>query len=360
MIDRERLLNTFLALVQIDSPSGEEEAIGAELAKRLRELDMTVHVDDIGNVLGRWDGKEPLLLNAHMDTVTPGCGVRPIVEGDIVRSDGHTVLGSDDKSGVAVILEVLRSLHERGQRPAVEVAFTVQEEIGLLGSQALDIGWFRSRQALVLDAEGLLHEVVHGAPGSDRLDAVIHGRAAHAGVNPEDGVSAIVIAARAIAAMPLGRVDPQTTANIGLIKGGEAINIIPALAELHGEARSHDSDKLAKQIAAMRQALEDAVAEFEQASLEIDIQRIYNSYRLDPSLPLFRRIEVALAAMGEPPLALRLSGGGSDANVFNERGIAAVPISTGMQDVHTTAEWISLSDMARCAELVLRVLTVGE
>lgn len=358
MIDRGRLLETFLSLVRIDSPSGEEEAIGAELAERLRELDMEVYVDRVGNVLGRWEGEgDPLLLNAHMDTVTPGNGVRPVVEGDVVRSDGRTVLGGDDKSGVAIILEVLRTLLDAGRRPAVEVAFTVQEEAGLLGAKALDVEWFHSRQALVLDAEGPLNEVVHGAPGSDRLDAVVHGRAAHAGVNPEDGINAIAIAARAIADMPLGRIDEETTANIGLIRGGEAINIVPARVELHGEARSHDSAKLAAQVEAMRRSLEEAVVAYEGAWLEIAVRRIYNSYRLEPSTPLFRRIEDALSAMGEPPLALRLSGGGSDANVFNERGIAAVPISTGMQEVHTTAEWISLSDMARCAELVLRVLS---
>jgi tripeptide aminopeptidase len=357
VIDEQRLLDTFLTLVQIDSPSGHEAAISAELAGRLRDLGLEVTVDPLGNVLGRQRGRgEPLLLSAHMDTVAPGRGIKPVVRDGVVYSDGTTILGGDDKSGVAVILEVLAVLRAGRLLPSVEVAFSVGEEIGLVGAKAMDVTWFEAKEALVLDAGGLLHSLVYGSPSSDKFDATIHGRAAHAGVSPEDGISAIVIAAQAIAQMPLGRIDPETTANIGLIQGGSAVNIVPDLVQIRGEARSHDLAKLDAQIASMRTALEGAVAAHEGAALELTINRTYEAYRLEMDAPLIRRVAAALEAMGEDPPIFHLTGGGSDANIWNARGIAAVPISTGMQAVHTPQESIAVADMVRCAELVLHLL----
>jgi tripeptide aminopeptidase len=357
VIDQERLLNTFLALVQIDSPSGQEEAISAEVADRLRKLDVDVTVDRLGNVLGRLEGQgEPLLLSAHVDTVSPGTGIKPIVTDGVVRTDGTTILGGDDKSGVAVVLEVLTVLRQDGQVPALEIAFSVGEEIGLLGAKAMDVGWFRARQALILDAGGPLNDIVYAAPVSDKFDAVVHGRAAHAGSNPEAGINAITVASQAIAQMRLGRIDEGTTANIGIIRGGQAVNVVPDRVEIRGEARSHDVSKLDAQIASMRVALENAVTSHEGARLELDIQRSYEAYRLDQDAPIMQRVTQALQAMGEEEPTFHATGGGSDANIFNARGIAAVPISTGMQAVHTTDESIAVADMARCAELVLHVL----
>lgn len=357
MINQERLLSTFLALVRIDSPSGHETAISAELAKRLHAVDMQVSVDDIGNVLGRWEGKiDSLLLSAHMDTVAPGIGIRPVVENGVVRTDGTTILGGDDKSGIAIILEVLTHLHEQGRRPTVEVAFSVREETGLQGIKAMDAQGFRSRQALVLDAGGPLNRIVYGAPVSDKFDAVVHGLAAHAGSNPEDGINAIAITAKAIANMPLGRIDHETTANIGLIQGGQAVNVVPDRVEVHGEARSHSVGKLDAQIATMRKALYDAATEHPVARLEVQVHRSYEAYRLKCDEPIIQRITEALQAMGDAPPQFHLTGGGSDANVLNARGITAVPVSTGMQSVHTTKERIAVSDMVRSAELILHVL----
>lgn len=356
-MDNTRLLQTFLALVQIDSPSGQETAIAAELYDRLRALDVDVHIDPAGNVLGRWDSSDtPLLLSAHMDTVVPGVGIRPVVQDGVIRSNGTTILGSDDKSGIAVILEVLTALREQGRRPSIEIAFTVREETGLLGAKALDPGWLRSSEALVLDSGGPLHAIVYGAPASDKFTATVHGQAAHAGSNPEDGINAILIAAHGIAHMPLGRIDKETTSNIGLIQGGQAVNVVPDHVQMRGEARSHDVVKLDAQIAAMRRALEEAVAQHPGARLELDIRRSYEAYRLAKDEPLIQRIAHALEAMDEPAPDFRLSGGGSDANILNARGITAIPISTGMQAVHTNQEWIAVSDMARCAELLIHML----
>ena len=356
MIDQERLLNTFVSLVRIDSPSGQEGAIREELVRRLQALDLEVHVDETGNVLGRLAGEgEPLLLSAHMDTV-PGVGIQPVVNDGLVCSDGTTILGADDKSGIAVILEVVETLRANGSRPALEVALSVGEEVGLLGAKGMDMGWFRSRQALVLDMGGPIHEVVQAAPVSDKFDAVVHGRAAHAGAHPEDGINAIAIAAKGIGRMRLGRIDDETTANIGTIQGGEAVNVVPDRVSMRGEARSHSVAKLDAQIAAMRQALQDAVDAHPGARLEMCIERSYQAYRLAKDAPVLRRVTAALQAMGEGAPILKAIGGGSDANVFNARGIVAVPVSTGMSAVHTHQECIAVADMARCAELVLHAL----
>jgi tripeptide aminopeptidase len=357
VIDRARLLQTFLTLVEIDSPSGEETEIAADLVGRLRALDMEVQTDAAGNVLGRWDATgNYLLLCAHMDTVAPGIGIQPIVQEEVVCSDGTTILGADDKSGLAVILEVLTAFHEQGQLPPVEVAFTVGEEIGLLGAKAMDVDWLYSREALVLDAGGPLNVLVHGAPASDKIDATVRGQTAHAGSNPEDGLNAIAVAAEAIVHMHLGRLDPETTANIGIIRGGEAVNVVPDRVEIRGEARSHDVNKLRAQILAMAQALEKAAAKFPGASVDVHIQRSYEAYRLALEEPLIHRIAKALATLDKTAPEFRLTGGGSDANVLNARGIVAVPISTGMQAVHTNQECIALASMVHCAELISLVL----
>ncbi|MBN1937315.1 MAG: M20/M25/M40 family metallo-hydrolase, partial [Anaerolineae bacterium] len=206
------------------------------------------------------------------------------------------------------------------------------------------------------DSGGPLHAIVHGAPGSDKIAAIIHGKAAHAGANPEDGINAILIAAQAIAGMPLGRIDEVTTANIGMIEGGQAVNIVPDRVQIRGETRSHDEAKLVAQTMAIRAALESAVAAHPGARLELDIERTYSSYRLGPETPLLRRIAQTLAEMGEPEPVWRLVGGGSDANVFNANGLTAVPISTGMSSVHTNDEFIVIDDMVKSAEFLRRMI----
>jgi tripeptide aminopeptidase len=355
-INRDRLLDTFLTLVQIDSPSGEEEAIARHLADRLTDLGLAVHGDEIGNLIARLDGVgDPLLLNAHMDTVGQDRGICPIVEDGIVRTDGTTILGGDDKSGVAIILELLQTLHERGlSHPPLEIALTVSEEIGLVGSKALDMSQFRSRQALVLDSGGPIGSAVVSAPAQEGLHAVVYGKAAHAGVNPEEGINAIVVASEAIAHMLLGRIDEETTANVGLISGGTATNIVPDRVEIRGEARSRNEDKLVAQVQAMTRALEEA-ADGHGARVEIEVTRSFSAYNLNEDSPLVQRVVRAAERLGLTP-DLIPSGGGSDANVFNAGGLAALVLSTGMQDVHTSRETIAVDDMVRSAELVLAIV----
>lgn len=235
MIDNERLVTTLLRLIQIDSPSGQEAQIRRHLSVRLSELGLQVETNGIGNILARMDGKgdASYLLSAHMDNVQPCEHVKPSLRDGIVHGDGTTVLGADDKAGLAVILEVLQTIVEQElPHPPLEVVITAQEELGLKGAKSFDMSKLRSRQGVGLDASGVAGTIVVSAPYQDSLRALVHGKAAHAGVSPEKGINAILVAAEAIATMPLGRIDEETTANIGLIKGGRATNIVPDLVEL--------------------------------------------------------------------------------------------------------------------------------
>jgi tripeptide aminopeptidase len=290
-----------------------------------------------------------------MDTVGPGRGVKPLVKEGIITSDGTTILGADDKSGVAVILEVLRVLVEQGlPHPPLEITLTVSEENGLKGAKGLDLARFRAQEASSSTAEAksalsslLPHLMI-------RSGLSFTARPPTAGVEPEKGINAIVVAAEAIAAMPLGRIDEETTANIGRIQGGTATNIVPDRVELAGEARSHDERKLEAQVHAMTGALKEA-AERRGATVEINVERSYSAFRLSEEDGIVRKAIAAAKTLGLTPV-LMPSGGGSDANIFNAQGIATINISTGMAKVHTTEEYIAVADMSKCAEFLLAIL----
>ncbi len=356
MINRDRLVSTFLELVRIDSPSGQEEEIARHLTAELRSLGLTVERDTTGNIIARLaEEGQPILLNAHMDTVQPGRGVKPVIEDGVIKSDGSTILGADDKSGVAVILEVLRVLVEQDlAHPPLEVALTVSEEKGLKGAKGLDLTRLRAQEGIVLDSGGEIGTIVISAPSQDKIRAVVHGKAAHAGVAPEKGINAILVAAEAIAAMPLGRIDEETTANLGRIQGGTATNIVPDQAEIEGEARSRDERKLEAQVQAMTEALKKA-ANRHGATVEIDVQRSYSTFKLSEEDGIVRRAVAAARTLGLTP-ALVPSGGGSDANIFNAAGITTINISAGMEKVHTKEEQVAVADMVKCAEFLLAIL----
>jgi tripeptide aminopeptidase len=356
MINPDRLLATFLDLVQIDNPSGGEAAIAAHIRGLLEALGLAVEQDGIHNLLARVPGQgEPLLLNAHMDSVAPCRGVRPLVADGVVRSSGDTVLGADDLAGVAAIIEGVRSTLERGgPQRAAELLFTVQEEIGLSGAAAFDATKLRAREGVTFDSGGDFGGITIGAPSQDSLHAVVTGRAAHAGVAPERGIIAIVVAAQALAAMPLGRIDEETTANIGIIRGGDATNIVPERVELWGEARSHSREKLAAQVQAMVAALETA-ASAAGGSAHVTVTHKYDAYRLAEDLPIIRRIVASMRAIGYRP-TFQISGGGSDVNILAQRGIQIANVSVGYREIHSTGEFIAVADLERSAQLVARLL----
>ncbi|MCL4535179.1 MAG: M20/M25/M40 family metallo-hydrolase [Bacteroidetes bacterium] len=353
-MNRERLLATFLELLQIDSPSGSEDAIAQHLMGRLQALGFRTARDEKGNVLG-WSGEpgEPLLLNAHMDNVAPCCGVKPRVENGIVRSDGTTVLGGDDKGGISAILEALESTAGR-RKLAPEVLFTVQEEVGLQGARAVDAGQFRARRGLVLDSGEKPGTVTIQGPGQDAIHATIIGRAAHAGVCPENGINAIVVASQAIARMKLGRIDFETTANVGIIHGGLAHNIVPERVGIAAEARSRDEGKLVAQTKHMVDLWQEA-AKAAGARAEVTVDRIYDSFKVDESDPLVQMLLEAARRVGLEPRTTA-TGGGTDGHYLCKKGITAVALGTGTRDVHSTTESIALADLERVTQWVEAVL----
>src|SRR3954466_6541515 len=275
MINQERLKDLLLELVQIDSHSRKEREVALRIKQYCEEMGAEVEIDDAGekvggnsgNVVARFrgtiPGAEPIMMSAHMDTVVPGEGVKPIIEGDIIRTDGTTVLGGDDKSGCAVIIETIRCLQEQNiPHTPIEAIFSICEEVGLLGAKNVDISKIDSKYGIVFDSDDPGFLFTKG-PSADHLEFKVYGLESHAGVAPEQGISAIKIAAEAISAMKLGRIDEETTANIGVIQGGEATNIITNFVLLRGEARSLDDSKLEAQSAHMVKCLEDAAAKYE-------------------------------------------------------------------------------------------------
>jgi len=375
MIDRTRLVAEFLELVRIDSLSKREGRIAKRLGETLTGLGAAVEEDDAGqkvggeagNLLAKLPGTAPgapaLLLCAHMDTVVPGENVKPVVSGDVIRTDGTTVLGGDDKSGLVAILETLRVLREdRIPHGPIDVLFTICEESGLLGAKHFDAGRLRARTGLVLDVDGACELVVR-APAANKMVFTVHGLEAHAGVCPEQGISAIKVAGEAIAAMRLGRIDAETTANLGLIEGGLAVNIVPNRVRLRGEARSLSLEKLEAQTDHMRRCFEEAAAghrtrvgeRLHTARAETRVERDYDRLDLPVDAPIVRLTERAAANLGKP-FTTRATGGGSDANVLNGRGLQVANLACGMREIHTVNEWIDVKDMVATTELLLETV----
>lgn len=358
MINQERLVQTFLDLVAIDSPSGEEAQICKELVRRFTALGGECETDAIHNLIARFEGTRPgdwLMLSAHMDTVGQDRGIKPQIRDGVIYSDGTTILGGDDKSGVAAILEVIKSLKEDGAgHPPLEAVISVSEELGLKGASEMDKSRIRSRRGYVLDAGGPSGVIVTSAPSQDSIEVKVHGRTAHAGAEPERGVNAIKVASEAIAAMPLGRIDEETTANIGVIQGGVATNIVPDYVFIKGEARSRDDGKLAVQVAAMASAFQDA-AERNGARVEFKLKRRYTTYKLADDHPVTQAAADAIRKLGWTPI-IKGSGGGTDANIYAEHGIYCAIISTGMAEVHTPNEHIAVEDMTNAARLLQEIV----
>lgn len=369
LVDRQRLLHTFLELVAIDSPSLHESRLGYFLLARLENLGLTVRVDDaqrhfggdFGNIIARLPGSHAgptLLFSAHMDNVDPATGVRPVVADDVIRSDGTTVLGADDKSGIAEIIEMLQVITTGDvAHPPIEVVFTSAEEKGLLGARHLDYSSLEATYGFVMDAESPAGKIVTAAPAQDSIIAAVHGKAAHAGVEPEKGIDAIRVVSKAITAMKLGRIDHETTANIGVIRGGRATNIVADEAALDGEARSRDEVKLAEQIGHMKGCLEGA-ARAAGAEVDIEVTRAYDGFELAADTP---PVSLMVEAFRRTGLSERLapSGGGADTNIFNRQGVSSVTVSTGMRDVHSTSEHISVDDMCAVAEALVELVKLS-
>jgi tripeptide aminopeptidase len=376
MINTERMLGSLMDLVRIDSLSRCEGAVAQRLAGELKTLGADVTIDDAGekvggntgNVFARLPGNvagRPIVLSAHMDTVVPGEGVVPIREGDRIRSDGRTILGGDDKSGVAIILEVLRTLTERRiPHAGVEIVFTICEEVGLLGAKHFAVERLNAKDGVVLDSDDARFLFTNG-PAADKMEFTVIGLEAHSGICPERGISSIQVASEAIAAMRLGRIDEETTANLGLIQGGAATNIIPRETVVRGEARSLDERKLAAQTTHMRRCFSDAAAKHRvtvdgvvhPTKVVERVERDYDRLHVPDDSPIVREVLQAARNVGAS-VTTRATGGGCDANVFNTKGLQIANLGTGMRAIHTVNEYLLIDEFIRSGRIVLETMRV--
>ena len=361
------VLELFTELAAIPSPPGEERAVADRVIAYLRDLDVPVVEDGagervgstIGNLVARIERTSetgvPLFFCAHLDTVPPEGSIEPVVEDGVVRNGGGTILGADNKAAVAAMLEGARRVLEEGRPHAgIELLFTPKEEVGLLGAKAFDAAQLDARVGYVYDQAAPIGTIIDAAPFARSLDVRFHGRAAHSGMAPEEGRSAIAAAARAVADLRLGRVDEETTANVGLIRGGSARNIVPEWCELSAEARSRDEPKLADLVQEMLEAFTFA-AGLADCEVETEVRESYRGYR-------FRRddtpIRLAVAALERTGYAPRIepSGGAADANVFNERGLECVNLANGMANIHSADEHIAVADLEGMVEVTLALV----
>lgn len=362
-------IDLLLELCAIRSQTGDERAMADRVGAELTAIGLEWEEDDTGGVVGSNAGNlycridavapgRPLFFCAHLDTVPPIGELRPVLEEGRVRNVGGTILGSDNKAAIVAMLEAVRRIVDEGRPHAgIELVFTTAEETGLLGAEAFDVSRLVAREGFVYDQGAPPGEIVLGAPGAFSIQATIQGRAAHAGMAPEEGRSAIAAAARAIAEFRLGRVDPETTANVGVIVGGAARNVVPESCTFHAEARSHDETKLGAIVQEMLDAIA-FVADAGECTAETVVTRQYHSYRFASDDPVVRLARGAFERLGLPVVEA-LSGGAADANVFNLRGLACLNLANGMMEIHTANEWIAVDDVERMIDVTLAIVDLA-
>lgn len=366
-VNENRLVEEFFELVQVDSETGNEKEIAEVLKRKFTELGVKVQEDDsmgktghgANNLICTWEGEvetaEKIYFTSHMDTVVPGQGIKPQIKDGYITSDGTTILGADDKAGLAAILETIKVYNEQNlQHGTVQFIITAGEESGLVGSRALDPSLLTASFGYAIDSDGPVGDIVVAAPTQAKVLAKIYGKTAHAGVAPEKGISAITLAARAISKMPLGRIDEETTANIGSFAGGKQTNIVCDYVEILAEARSLETGKMEEQVEKMKRAFEQT-AEDMGGRAEVEVKVMYPGYKQQAG---DRVVEVARAAaktIGRDSNLTR-SGGGSDANVIAGFGIPTVNLSVGYEEIHTTNERIPVAELVKTAELIAAII----
>ncbi len=357
MIDQERLVNSFCEMVRIDSPSDEEEEVAKHLTEKLTQLGFQVQRDAHGNVIASEEGDDPLLLSAHMDTVQPGRGIKPEVQGDRIVSDGTTILGGDCKAGVSAILEGLQSVKDEGlSRRPLQVVFTRGEEIGLIGATNLDYSMIRAKESVVFDGNGPVNTITGASPTYMSFDVTVKGRAAHAGVEPEKGLSAIRIATEIISQLPQGRLDDETTFNVGFISGGSVRNAVPAEAAFGGEFRSRNTETLDLLRLEVLAKLEQARQRYGEAAIEEDLEVLFHMYNLDPNDQIVKLVTRVMGDLNLRP-NIQPSGGGTDANVMRHHGIECVVVGMSTNEMHTVNEYVVVPDLVNTARFCHMVVT---
>lgn len=371
-IQRERLAATFTELCEIDSPSRKEGRIAAHLKDIFAKLGASSIYEDnsaaktgseSGNLIFRFEGNLPeqegLFFSCHMDTVEPASGIEVVRTGDIFTSRGDTVLGGDDKSGIAAIIETLSIIKENNTpHPMIEVVVTTCEEIGLVGAKNLEYDQIQTKYGYALDSSGINH-VILGAPAANKIEVEIRGLAAHAGLCPEAGINALTLAVTAMNKIPLGRLDDESTSNFGVISGGMATNIIPDLVLLKGEVRSHSVEKLASHTKTITDIFQRTVSDWQgntltgehRPSVKVEIVGDYPVLAISHDAPVVKRVQKAAILAGKN-LKYIVAGGGSDANIFCGHDLPTAIVATGMNKVHTIDEQLDLNDLISVTELV--------
>jgi tripeptide aminopeptidase len=365
-MNKERLIQTFIDLVKTDSPSKKEKQIAIKLQGILEKMGFETYFDDAyiptgsdtGNLIARLSGNknvQAIMLGAHMDTVMPGENINPQIRNGIIKSDGTTILGADDKAGITAIIEGIKYIKENKiPHGDIEVVFTICEEIGLLGAKHLDSSKINSKYAFIFDCSGKVGTVITKGPAEMRINTKIIGKSAHAGLSPEKGISSIQVAAEAINNMKLLRIDEETTANVGIIRGGLATNIVCDLVEIKSEARSLSKEKLAKQVDHMVNCFKKACDNF-SAKLEMHVEESYPGFSIDENDPILDVVKMAMKRSGVE-YSPKSTGGGSDANILNGAGIKAVTLGTGMTNCHSTEEYITLESLEKTTILVASLI----
>ncbi|MFA5104864.1 MAG: M20/M25/M40 family metallo-hydrolase [Candidatus Margulisiibacteriota bacterium] len=366
MIKQKRLVSVFLSLVKVKSVPKQEKAVADVVRKMLSKIGIRSFFDKAGQYIGGNCGNlyakvkatdktlPSIFLNAHIDTVIHKGNVRPVVRSGTIYSDGTTILGADCKAGVAAILEAVKIIREkRLPHGGIKICFTVAEEIGLEGAKEVVAKDIKADFGLVIDG-GCVEQIFNRAPSQLSLEAKITGKAAHAGVHPEKGINAIKVASQAIVKMKIGRIDKETTANIGIINGGTATNIVPEEVVIKGEARSHSRRKLKKQINSMTKALAKACGK-SRASLRLKVEPVYDSFFIKESSPIVKAALSAVKKIGLKP-ELKMTGGGSDANIFNKMGVPCLILGVGGHNVHTSKEYVEIKDIVSGTQLILAII----
>ena len=367
LINQERLVQEFIELVKVDSETKFEREIADVLKKKFSELEIDVFEDDTteqsghgaGNLIctlnGTKDNVDPIYFTSHMDTVVPGNNVQPVIENGYIRTDGTTILGADDKAGLAAMLEAVKVLKENNiEHGMIQFIITVGEESGLKGAKELDPTLIKAKYGYALDSDGEVGNIIVAAPTQAKVNAIIKGKTAHAGVAPEKGVSAITIAAKAIAKMPLGRIDGETTANIGRFAGGTQTNVVCDHVEILAEARSLVAEKMEAQAEKMKQAFEEVATKMGgEANVEVEV--MYPGFKFGENDYVVQIAQAAIKTIGREP-KLQTSGGGSDANIIAGHGVPTVNLAVGYEDIHTTNEKMPIDELVKTAELVTAII----
>jgi len=366
-VNKDRLIEEFLELVQIDSETKYESEISSILKEKFKNLGLDVVEDNAKELTGHGAGNlicslkgtkieaEPIYFTSHMDTVVPGKGVKPSIKDGYIVSDGTTILGADDKAGLAAMLEAIRILQESNiEHGNIQFVITVGEESGLVGAKALDPSLLQATFGYAIDSNGLVGDIIVAAPTQAKLFAKIKGKTAHAGVAPEKGVSAITLAAKAISKMPLGRIDEETTANIGRFEGGQQTNIVCDYVEVLAETRSLMTEKMEKQAKKMTDAFVSTAQQY-GGDADVDVEVMYPGYNQKDGDQVVEVAKRAAKAIGRKSQLVK-SGGGSDANVIAGYGIPTVNLAVGYEEIHTTNERMPIEELIKITELITAII----